>query len=231
MRKTLLFPTLLCIAIVAGLFVPNVSARGGTFVIQPKQEAIEEANATIYSGSSVSVTGKIMANGSIDFYVTSPSGALLLSYTATNDTGFSFAPHENGTYLMHLANTHSTENVTALLTYGFNYVMTSYINLIIEATTQSSVTSTVSPSIPPPEDRRYQNDPYAKFLNFVKTSEILRNLNEELQMIRPMNTLPATVIYSILVMYAFGMITMHLNKLRSNSLRVAKTKRLDLSHV
>jgi hypothetical protein len=230
MKKTLLFPSLLCIAIVAVLFVPDTNARGRICVIQPNHEVTENVNATITSTSSVSVAGKISTNSSIDFYVTNPSGAILLSYPATNDTSFDFALKENGTYQMHLVNTHSTENVTVVLTYGFNYVFTFSDVSRTEETVQFSAVTPLPP-FPPPDspDNPDQYDPYANYLNFLKASQILRDLNENLQRILPINKLPLAVIYNILVMYALGAAAMQLHRMVGRTLRIAERKKINLS--
>jgi hypothetical protein len=139
LKKTFaLFLSLLCIAIVAVLFIPNANVRGGTFVVQPTHEVTENVNVT----------------------------------TASAKTW------------------HTIETIQ------FNLA---------------------SPAIPPspssPEDRRpYWDDPYAKWLNFLRTTEILRSLNEELQRTFPISSFPSVVICGILVMYAVGLTIIHLHE-------------------
>jgi hypothetical protein len=116
MRKTVLYPSLLCVAIVAVLFVPNARADGGAFVIQPKQDVVENWNANV-GWSYTNVWGNFSANAPVDFFITDPSGTNLVSYNDTSSTTFNFVPQGSGTYQLHMANTHSTENVTVALNY------------------------------------------------------------------------------------------------------------------
>lgn len=186
-------------------FIPSANARSATLIIQPKQETIEEFNATTGNAWSVSIAGKVLANNSIDFYATDPSGAKLLSYNDTSNTTFSFAPQENGTYQLHIANTYSTENVTAELSYGFGYETTSNLNLNVGMTAESNtLTITVIPS-PPDDPRLDQENLYAKHLDFLKASEILTNLDGTLQRILPINRIPFAAVYA-LSMLAFGVL-------------------------
>jgi hypothetical protein len=229
MKKLLLFPSLLSIAVVAVLFIPHANARGGTFLIQPKQEIVEEVDP-FGNIPPFGVAGRISASSSIDFYVTSPSGGKLLSYIATNDTNFSFTEQENGTYEIHLANTHSTGNVTVVLTYGLVFETTSSLNINVGLTSQSS-TVTPAPPLPPPDspDSPDKYDPYANYLNFLKASQILRDSNENLQRILPINKLPLAVMYNMLVMYTLGAAGMQLHRIVGRTLRITERKNVNLS--
>jgi len=118
-----------CISIlsvfVASLFIPHVSARGGIFVIEPMQETTETVELTVSENTSADVCGNIsIIEGFIDFYVTSPSGVIILCYNKTAFAHFDFSVKENGTYVLHLANAWSKNNVTATLNYGVNFEIT-----------------------------------------------------------------------------------------------------------
>lgn len=66
--------------LLASFFISAVGARGGEFIIEPLQEATENIELTV----SDEVLGNLsVSNGFIDFYVTSPSGAILLCYNKT----------------------------------------------------------------------------------------------------------------------------------------------------
>jgi len=124
MRKRELMFFLLAVFLV-GSFIGNVSARGDVFVVDPTQEVIETIELAVSDMTSADVCGNFsVIDGFIDFYVTSPSGIVLLCYNKTAFNRFNFAAVENGTYVMHLANTWSTNNVTVTLNYGANWQMT-----------------------------------------------------------------------------------------------------------
>ena len=113
---------MLLVVFVASFFVPYVSAREGVFVIGPMQETTETVELTVSENTSVDVCGNVsVINGFVDFYVTSPSGNIILCYNKTSFSCFNFSAIENGTYILHLANTESENDVTATLNYGVNF--------------------------------------------------------------------------------------------------------------
>jgi hypothetical protein len=102
------------------LCISNVFARGGAYIIEPNQEIIDLADLTLKG----TVRGNIsVTDGFIDFYVTSPSDELLLSYNKTAFTDFKFDIKENGVYRLHLANTYSEKKVNVTLAYGVDFVV------------------------------------------------------------------------------------------------------------
>lgn len=106
-------------------FIGSVNGRGSVFIIEHMQEITESIEFTVSDMTSADVSGNVsVASGSIDFYVTSPSGIVLLYYNKTAFSRFNFAVKENGTYVMHLVNTWSTNNVTTTLYYGVNWKIT-----------------------------------------------------------------------------------------------------------
>lgn len=219
-----MFPSLLCVALVAVLCVPNAKADGGTFTIQPRHEVKEEWNANA-GWSYISMSGTISANGSIDFFVIDPSGAKLLSYNDTNSTNFSFAPQKNGTYMLYIVNPSAMENVTAVLTYGVDLKTVSHMGSNVGTTSQSSVSTVATLTYRPPDDHEPPEDNSQRdYVDFQRTTEIMRNLDEELQMILPIR-LPAVAIYSILVTYAVGIAMMRLHETIGKDLRIAKRKK------
>jgi len=140
---------LLLAVFVAGSFICNVSARGGVFVVEPMQEVIEEIELTVSDKTSANVCGNFSVNdGVIDFYVTSPSGIMLLCYNETAFNRFNFTAVENGTYVMHLANTWSTSNATATLDYGVNWEITLQAQTSLRWHTIASWEMTVQPTTP-----------------------------------------------------------------------------------
>lgn len=91
------------------------------FVIEPSKEVIQNVQTDWCKsiGGNVSVDG-----GNIDFYVTDPSGTTLLRYENISFINFKFNTTQNGTYIIHLANRCSANNVTATLFYGRNFEVT-----------------------------------------------------------------------------------------------------------
>ena len=115
---------LICMVLIflAGFSVPYTNAKSGVFVIGPMQEATETVELVVSQSSSANVCGKVsVINGFIDFYVTSPSGNIILCYNKTSFNCFNFSAVENGTYTLHLVNTWSENDVTATLDYGVNF--------------------------------------------------------------------------------------------------------------
>ncbi|MDH5595268.1 MAG: emp24/gp25L/p24 family protein [Candidatus Bathyarchaeota archaeon] len=150
-------------------FVGIVNARGGTFIIEPS----EKANERVKLGACDTVRGNFsVSNGFIDFYIMSPSGTVFLRYNKTAFDIFNFTAEEDGNYSMHLINAYQTENVNVTLNYAVHVVINLYgeINVV-----QSVETSTViSAPLPIPDPDPKLDDPYRKYLNFLKAHEILR---------------------------------------------------------
>lgn len=115
---------LICMILIflTGFSIPYANARGGVFVISPMQEATETVELTVSDSATAEVCGNVsVINGFVDFYVTSPSGNIILCYNNTSFSPFNFSAIENGTYTLHLANTWSEKDVTATLDYGVNF--------------------------------------------------------------------------------------------------------------
>jgi len=108
--------TLLAV-LLAVFFIDVVDASGGVFIIEPAQEITENVMLT----PSSEVTGNVsVSNGLIDFYITNPSGNLVLCINQTEFNTFNFIADEYGNYTMHLRNTNQRENVTVKLCYCIN---------------------------------------------------------------------------------------------------------------
>ena len=141
-------------------FMGNASARGGVFVIEPMQEVTEIVELRVSDKSAANVSGNVsVIDGFIDFYVTSPSGIVLLCYNKTPSTCFNFAVLENGAYILHLANRWSANNVTATLNYGVNYEIT----VGVQMNMNSDVKTLQMAAVPPPVD----------FINWLEILKIL----------------------------------------------------------
>lgn len=126
-----------------------VNARGGVFVIKPRQEVTDSVELMVSDATSVEVYGNLsVADGFVDFYVTSPSGMVLLCYNKTAFSTFKFVANENGTYVLHLANRWSQSNVTVRLHYRVHW------KIIVEektgiGTSTENVQLITSPPLPP----------------------------------------------------------------------------------
>lgn len=131
---------------VSSLVVGSVSARGGTFIVSPKQEVREVVKLSPKDKVSGNV---VVRNGTIDFYVTNPSRHVVLCYNQTEGTSFNFTALERGNYTMHLFNSFSPENVTVQLNYSFDLTLEFQVNVGFKAnvgTLHFSQTATVAPS-------------------------------------------------------------------------------------
>jgi hypothetical protein len=104
--------------LLALFFVGQVYARGENFIIEPNHEVTETIPLTVSS----SVTGNVSANGKVDFYVNSPSGAVIYCANKTTFNPFSFVANENGNYTIHVINSNQ-ENVTSILNYNIHLVV------------------------------------------------------------------------------------------------------------
>lgn len=169
------------------------SARGGIFVVEPKREVVEEVNLSAGAGVSSEVVGDLsVTNGSIDFWITSPSGVILLYDKKIANSSFSFVAKENGNYTMHLSNSYLTQNVTVTLNYGINMNITAVVNINVGMSTGVATVVAPPPLWPDIEDPRPNLDNlYERYLNFLKTPEILRILREGLEDMPIQEVLPA----------------------------------------
>jgi hypothetical protein len=127
--------------------VGSVRASTSVFVIEPSTEVaqnVECPNGCQSIGGNVSVVG-----GSIDFYVTDPSGTSVLRYENTSFVDFGVDTVQNGTYVIHLVNRLSINNVNATLFYGKNSVIVLNGEVSMKWNTVSTWTATIStPSAP-----------------------------------------------------------------------------------
>jgi hypothetical protein len=137
MKKTtkilLIFASILLLAV----FACPVNARGGVFVIQPHQEAIESL-PNYFDNSADNAAGNVSSDGFIDFYILSPNGTILQCYNRTAFVEFKVFPNTEGICTLHMANNYESSNVTVNLQYG--------INLFIYAKETITCTSSVSTS-------------------------------------------------------------------------------------
>jgi len=125
-------PRMLLVVLSAVSLIGITYARGGVFVVEPTKEMIDSVELVVSDSTSANVCGNLsVVDGFVDFYVTSPSGVILLCYNRTALNSFNFTAMENGTYVLHLRNTSRTNNVTATLNYGVNWqvVLHGEINL------------------------------------------------------------------------------------------------------
>jgi hypothetical protein len=111
----------LVIVLLLGFFISSASARGGVFVVGSSNEMTEKVQLVSDAHETDKVYGNIsVSDGFIDFFVTSPSGGILLCYNKTALESFYFIAHENGTYTMHMVNDYQSENVRVRLSYALD---------------------------------------------------------------------------------------------------------------
>jgi len=95
MNRKYLIPVSI-VVLLASFFISGVNARDSEFVIEPLQEVTENVVLNI----SDEVSGNLsVSNGFVDFYVRSPSGAILLCCNKTAFNTFSFVAGEEETLL------------------------------------------------------------------------------------------------------------------------------------
>jgi hypothetical protein len=132
-------------------FIGNASAQGLTVTIEPQSEVIENVDLKVSTSVSIDVAGNMsVSDGAIDFYVTSPSGRIVVCYNETTYEKFTFPATENGTYTFHLCNAYSPTNVTASLWYGRNFEILLSMVLTVSAsagTRTEMYSASVAPSI------------------------------------------------------------------------------------
>jgi len=100
---------------ILGLAIDSVKATGRTFIISPMEEVID----TRILSPPGKVSGNFsVENGTIDFFVTSPSKDVILCFDKTGKADFNFSILENGNYTMHLVNSYSLANLAVQLDYS-----------------------------------------------------------------------------------------------------------------
>ena len=136
---------ILLFAVLVLSFVCRAEATSNTFVVEPMKEETEAIPIELHSSLPTEVSGNVVAYGGvIDFYVESPSGSILQHYVRILSNRFTFNALENGTYLVHIINDWSSQNVTVTVNYGLNRVVT----ITLQTKTVSSFTvTTETPSI------------------------------------------------------------------------------------
>jgi len=138
-KRIMLVSSLLLLLALIG----NVQASS-VFVIEPSREAtqnVECPNGCQSIGGNVSTVG-----GSIDLYITDPSGTTVLQYENISFVDFNVSTPQNGTYVIHLANRLSVSNVTATLFYGKNFNIV--LNAEVKMTWHTMATWTATLSTP-----------------------------------------------------------------------------------
>jgi hypothetical protein len=146
-KRNLMF--LFLVTILALCLANRVGAVNTTLIVQPRQEAVEKVSLAVSDASSARVVGNMSSDNNVKFYITSPSGSILLSRNETTYTPFEFTATENGTYELHVDNENSN-NTSVELGYSIEYS----IALQVQVRTWHTV-STITTSIiayPPPTD-------------------------------------------------------------------------------
>jgi hypothetical protein len=172
MRKTAkLCLILLPVSVLMLAFCVSVArARGGSFVIESMQEAVENVDL----GVSDQVFGNLsVSSGYIDFFITNPSGAIVQGFHNVSYTSFSFVASENGTYSMHLENAYQAYDVTVKLDYGVKMTINAQVGLNIGVSSGFAQVRPLPP--PPPEpDNDEPDNLVEQYLNLLRASDILR---------------------------------------------------------
>lgn len=133
------------------------------FVIEPSRETTQDVECPKGCqsiGGNVSTVG-----GSIDLYITDPSGTTVLQYENISFVDFKVNTPQNGTYVIHLANRLSVSNVTATLFYGrnFNIVLSEEVHV-----TWHTVATAQTVFVPPVSSNPWIG-PLGQFVSLVLT--------------------------------------------------------------
>jgi len=130
----------LLLALLLSLFIGLVEARGGTFVIIPSGEVIENVQLSppdsVFGNMSVS-------SGFVRFFITNPSNEVVYLNPKTSLDHFNFTADENGTFEMHFVNEYQSENVNLTLSYSVNFfvVVNEEIHISVSTSTTQTTTS------------------------------------------------------------------------------------------
>lgn len=124
-----------------------VYASAETLVVETGQEVIR----TVDSHGCVSICGNLsVTQGYVDFFVTGPSGNVLLLCNKTAFTEFNVTTVENGTYAFHIANMWSPNATVVTLCYGKNFevVLQENLKIWLDVSMWTFVASTPTPMFP-----------------------------------------------------------------------------------
>ena len=121
-------------------------ASSNVFTIEPSKEANQAVECPI---GVQSFAGNVsVSDGNIDFFVVDPSGAVLLRYDYISYHDFNVTTIQNGTYVIHLFNRWSANNVTVELFYGRNFLVTLTAEMRVTWNSVSTFTTILVPSVP-----------------------------------------------------------------------------------
>jgi len=138
-----LFMILLPISLMMlGFSVGTAKATTESFVIRPNQGVVE--NLDLYG--SAHVDGNVLvSNGSIDFFIYDPDGAIIQQSLNVSNAPINFTTDKNGNYSMCMNNTYEPFNVTVELDYGceFSYTVSDTVQ-----PSSSVLTAIVGPPLP-----------------------------------------------------------------------------------
>jgi len=203
-KRTFLWCFLLLI--ISSFLIGNVKARTEVFLLEPEKEATYSLQLTIHER----VSGNVSVEGSVvDFYVTSPTRAVVFHYNQTANTNFNFTASENGNYTMHFVNSFSTTNVTIMMNYSILFVVKSQIGINFNAGATALATQQPSP-LPKPRKPSLE-DFFKKYLNFLEAEKIL-NIVRDASKYMPFGSFDAMIVLTLLVSLCYTIIRNLLNR-------------------
>jgi hypothetical protein len=129
MAKTklkIMLSSIIAISLLTGI----ACARGNTYVIKGKNEAVEKVN--LQPPDSMKGNVSVQDDGLIDFYITNPSGEIIFGQIHVSYAEFNFTSTESGNYTLHLANP-LDRNVTVLLSYSLAMFVVLHENVNVSA--------------------------------------------------------------------------------------------------
>jgi hypothetical protein len=166
------------------LLVGSVEATTNDFVVQPKQE-VTVSSPTLSSPTLTSrdrVFGNIsVQDGFVDFYISSPTGRIVLCDKHTAFADFDFTAEEAGNYTFHFINSLLTQNVTVILDYIVQFVFTIGDTSKTDVSVATATLSQLTPISPQQPDKPESENSYEKYLNFQQAETISRTIGDVLE--------------------------------------------------
>lgn len=196
MRKTTkLHLILLPVLVLMLVFCVSVAeARGGSFVIEPMQEAVENVNL----GVSDQVFGNLsVRDGYVDLFITNPSGTTVQGFHNISSINFNFVANESGTYSMRLNNTYQVYDVTVELKHSVSMTVNAQVGVNVGIS--SGFIQVMPPPTRPlePDDNEPTDYLIKPYLNFLRAADILKTVTNARTILPIRNVALMSIIASI----------------------------------
>jgi len=114
---------LVLFAVATGLVAGNAYARTENFTVPPESEV--SRLLSLHENDRVSIGFSVIGEttSELSFYVTDPTGEIILRYERVGQTNFSFLAEMTGTHVLHFDNTLSPESRMVTLNYDIEHLI------------------------------------------------------------------------------------------------------------